>query len=367
MARLRVCAPWIAALATVVRAANAAPTTPAATPTEHVARFALVLGEPRAALEACGGLTMLEEGVERRLERDALTSEETADGSLVVTSDPRPGSQWQVHIVERDASGAETGQRDVLIDAADCAKGVETLAVVLAIMIGPPRSLPGAPPGLPPPPPPPAPVQESKPPPTRPRAPEAPLAAKTEAAHPAARWSASPVVGLSAGSGILPGISWGIEGGVLVHPPVRRISFIARGEVWPSRAAGTQPEVRLDRLSLSLLACHRTVRRSAATLDLCTGVDGGWLEASAPAIRGVSRSATRALVDVPFEARWAFALSHPSRRIRIEPFAAAQLAVLVLRDRFVVRDRLDREVTLHRSAPIALTATLGLAVQFSEN
>jgi len=365
MARLRVCAPWIAALATVVRAANAAPTTPAATPTEHVARFALVLGEPRAALETCGGLAMLEEGVERRLERDALTSEDTADGSLVVTIDPRPGSQWQVHIVERDASGAETGQRDVLIDAEDCAKGVETLAVVLAIMIGPPRSLPGPPPGLPPPPPP-APVEKSEPPPARPRAPEAPPAAKAEAARPAARWSASPVVGLSAGSGILPGISWGIEGGVLVHPPLHRISFIARAEVWPSRAAGTQPEVRLDRLSLSLLACHRTVRRSAATLDLCTGVDGGWLEASAPAIRGVSRSATRALVDVPLEARLAFAVLRPSRRIRIEPFAAAQLAVLVLRDRFVVRDRLDREVTLHRSAPIALTATLGLAVHFSE-
>ncbi len=361
MARLKSCAASIAVLATIARVANAEPTTQAAAASEHVARFALVLSEPRAVVEACGGAAVIEKAVERRLERDPFTNEAGADATLIVSVAPRVDAQWQVHINERDASGAEVGQRDVLIDAEDCTKGIETLAVVLSIMIGPPRMLPGPPPGtsaapmpqLPP-------VDQGAPIPTPPRPAEPRPTVRTET-RPKPTWSVAPAAGLTAGSGILPGISWGLEGGAIVHPPVNRLSFIARGQLWPTRAAGTQPEVHLERKSLSLLACLLAARRSSASVTLCTGVDGGWLDASAPALGGMS---TRPLLDVPIEARVGFELSRAPKPVRIEPWLSAQLAVLVLRDRFTFQDRTDRQITLHRAAPIGLAGSVGLTLRF---
>jgi hypothetical protein len=375
MARLSLCTAWIAALASVAPVANADPSTPAVVPVvapqEHVARFALVLNEPRAVLDECGGVAVLKEAVERRLEREAFTDEAAADASLVISIDPLPEGRWQAHIGELDRTGTEVGHRDVVIDADACQKGVDTLAVILAIMIGPPRMIaspaPGAPLLLPT-----DQTEQHAALPTdrteqhaaRPHPPAAVPPAKRPAVPARPRWSIAPVAAMVAGSGILPGVSWGVEGGLALYPPTERLSFLARAQLWPPRSAGTQPEVHLDRFSVALLACHRAARLSGATFTLCAGLDGGWLNASAPSIRGQSKGVSRLLLDVPFEARLGFDLSPPHRSIRLEPVLAAQLAVLISRDRFTFQNRMDQEVTLHRAAPVALSGTIGLAVHF---
>lgn len=361
MARSRVLLVCMAVLASVARAANAEPTpahAPESTSLEHVARFALVLNEPRAALEECGGKAAVQTSVERRLEREVFTDEAAADASLVISVDRVSEALWQAHISERDRTGTEVGHREVAIDADDCEKGVETLAIILAIMVGPPRMVVRPAPVVP------VPVPETEPPPPRKVAPEPAAAAKKPALPPESRWSFAPAAAMIAGSGVLPGVSWGIEGGVAVYPPLDRISFIARAQLWPPRSTGTRPEVDLERFSAGLLACRRMARVDTASFTLCTGLDGGWLSASAPSIGRSSKGVSRILFDVPFEARGAVDLGSFHRGIRLEAIVAAQFAVLLQRDRFTFENRMGREVPLYRPAPVALTGTFGLAVHF---
>jgi hypothetical protein len=169
---------------------------------------------------------------------------------------------------------------------------------------------------------------------------------------------------MSAGSGILPGIAWGVEGGAVIRPPVPRLSLLARAQVWPSRSTGTVPEGHLDRLSVTVLGCYFVVRLGVASFTSCAGLDGGRLHTSAPSslLEG-PKSVSRVLLDVPFEARVGFEL--PARGdLRIEPVLAGQLAVLILRDRFTYVNREERETTLHRAAAFAVQATVGVAVHF---
>lgn len=353
----------MAVLASVARAANAEPTpahAPESTSLEHVARFALVLAEPRAALEECGGKVAVQAAVERRLEREVFADEAAADASLVISVDRVSEALWQAHISERDRTGSEVGHREVAIDADDCEKGVETLAIILAIMVGPPRMVARPAPSVPET----EPETETEPPPARPTVPERGPVAKKPGVPSASRWSFASAAAMLAGSGVLPGISWGVEGGIAVYPPLDRISFIARAQLWPPRSTGTRPEVELERFSAGLLACRLMARVEAASLTLCTGLDGGWLSASAPSIGRSSKGVSRILFDVPFEARAAVDLGSFHRGIRVEAVAAAQLAVLLQRDRFTFENRAGREIPLYRPAPVALAGTFGLAVHF---
>ena len=357
----------MALLAGVARAANAEATPAPADasagqppPREHVARFALVLNEPRAALDECGGSAALQASVERRLAREVFIDEAMADASLVISVDRMSDALWQAHISERDRTGTEVGHREVAIDADDCKKGVETLAILLAIMVGPPRMV-AAPPASGPEP---APEPEAEPRHPPQKAPERPPVATKPAVSGRPRWSFAPEVAMLAGSGVLPAVSWGVEGGVAVSPPVDRFSFIARAQLWPSRAAGTTPEVEISRFAAGLLACRRMVRVDTASLALCTGLSGGWLSASAPSISGSSKGTTRTLFDVPIEARGSLDLGSFARSIRVEAVLAAQLAVLLQRDQFTFENRMGREVPLFRPAPVAFASSLGVAVHF---
>jgi len=361
----------MALLAGVVRAAHAEATpAPAAAsaepPRERVARFALVLNEPRATLGECGGSAALQASVERRLAREVFIDEAVADASLVISVDRISEALWQAHISERDRTGTEVGHREVAIDADDCGKGIETLAIILAIMVGPPRMVAEPPPSALAPEPAPAPTKASEPAPAPTKASEpAPVPAIQKPAVPLRpRWSFAPAAAMLAGSGVLPAVSWGVEGGVAVYPPVDRISFIARAQLWPSRNAGTTPEVELGRFSAGVLACRRMVEVDTASLALCTGLSGGWLSASAPSISSSSRGTTRPLVDVPLEARGSVDLGSFARGVRFEAVLAAQLAVLLQRDQFTFENRMGREVPLHRPAPVAFASSLGLAVHF---
>ncbi len=359
----------MALLAGVARAANAEATpapadASAEPPREHVARFALVLNEPRAALDECGGSAALQASVERRLAREVFIDEAMADASLVISVDRMSEALWQAHISERDRTGTEVGHREVAIDADDCKKGIETLAILLAIMVGPPRMVAAPPASGPEPAVTPEPEPEAEPRHPLTKAPERPPVATKPAEAVRPRWSFAPEVAMLAGSGVLPAVSWGVEGGVAVSPPVDRFSFIARAQLWPSRAAGTTPEVDISRFAAGLLACRRMVRVETASLALCTGLSGGWLSASAPSIISSSKGTTRTLFDVPFEARGSLDLGSFARGIRVEAVLAAQLAVLLQRDQFTFENRMGREVPLFRPAPVAFASSLGVAVHF---
>lgn len=347
----------IAALACIVRSANAEPPAPAGG-AEHVARFALVQPEPSEAIDACGGATAVKAAVERRLDRPVFTGEATADSTLAVSvlridGEPR----WQAQIVERDRSGVEVGHRELVIDADDCERGIDTLAVVLAIMIGPPRKVPGAPPAAP------GPVTAADVPPVA--APtRSPEPIRPPLAPPAGpRWRLAPAAAMVAGSGILPGISWGIEAGVIVLPSRSGFSFVARAQLWPARSTGTVPEGELDRLSGTVLVCHLLARADVAAFTMCAGLDAGRLHTTAPPGLEGPKSVSRFLLDVPFEGRVGFVLASWGD-VRLEPNLAAQLAVVLSRDRFTYLNRSNQEITLHRAAVVGAQAAIGLAVHF---
>ncbi len=118
-------------------------------------------------------------------------------------------------------------------------------------MIGPPRKIAGpavdATPA--------APSGEATPTPSRP--PERPVKPPPKRSPPPRpRWAVAPAGAMTVGSGILPGVSWGAEARVIVTPPLRRLSFLARAQLWPSRSTGTVPEGDLDRFSVALLGCY---------------------------------------------------------------------------------------------------------------
>jgi hypothetical protein len=165
------------------------------------------------------------------------------------------------------------------------------------------------------------------------------------------------------GSGILPGVSWGVEAGVIVTPPLRRLSFLARAQLWPPRSTGTVPEGYLDRFSVALLGCVAGARVDVATFTLCTGFDGGRLHTAAPSGVEGPDDVSRLLLDVPVEARVGFELASRGG-IKLEPILSGQAALLLRRDRFTYQTRTNDEITLHRAAPVGVQATVGLAVHF---
>lgn len=357
----------VVASATGARADSPAPPeAPAGSPppVEHRAQFSLSLNGASTPLAECGGARAVQDAVEARLRRPVFTDAATSDSSFVVgvarSSDLEP---WTAHVVECDRSGAELGQRDVVLAAEDCAKRIETLAVVLAIMIGPPRNVPGPAPTAPTPElapsPPPADQGQARPQPPKPPAP--PPSAAVEPRR-RSRWTVTPLAELAVGTGVLPGLAWAVQGGVVLEPPSPLVSFMARGQYWPAASSGKGPEADFDRVSLSLMACHGLIRSRKVTLSLCAGVDGGRLHVDAPTLTQGSDT-SRLLLDVLAEARAGYPLGTLGN-LRFEAVLAAQIAAVLRRDRFTYRDRSGRELTLLQPAPVLFQGSFGLAVHF---
>lgn len=102
-------------------------------------------GQPEP-LEPCGGDAAIELAVEERVRRRVFVAQELADITLSIAF-ANDGSR--AIIVESTRVGVELGRRDVPLPPNDCAKSLETIAVVLAIMIGPERKTTEPPPGVP--------------------------------------------------------------------------------------------------------------------------------------------------------------------------------------------------------------------------
>lgn len=317
-------------------------------------------GVEDALLGACGGEEAVKASVEKRLGRRVFTDRESADSTLVVGIERAPsGSDWHAHISEQDRSGRDLGHRHVAVHAEECAKGVEAIAVILAIMIGPPRVVPAAV------------TPTTTPPAPPPRATEPPYTAqptplpKDELPR-REPWRFAPVAEISAGSGVLPGLSWGVNGGVFVEPPFRHlVFFMLRGHYAPPRSTGTEPDAHFDRLSATFFGCHEFLQNQSHGRPLalagCAGVELGRLHGEAPSLSIGAKSSL--LLDLPVEGRLSFPL-HPSRHLSLEPVVFAQAAAILRRDRFTYQDRAGVERTLHRAAPVAVQGGIGLAVHF---
>ncbi|MBX3187279.1 MAG: hypothetical protein KF819_09695 [Labilithrix sp.] len=303
-------------------------------PTERPVRFGLTSTAPsNAPLVACGGDDALRRAVEERLRRPVFGE----DADYTFTLELEEGGA-RARIVGRDRAGAELGRRDVPMPVGDCAKTIDTLAVVLAIMIGAPRTIV-------------VPVAPSAPPPA------------TSAPQPAPRrerWSAGPTAGFVVGAGILPGASWGIEGGALVRTSVPWASFLVRGAYWPRRPTGERRLAVVDRLSFAALGCAEVLRPGPFAVDLCAGADVGRLHANTSSLTRASQSTL--LLDAILEGRVAYRFER--RGVTVEPALAVQIAALLQRDRFTYRDVDGRQLILLQPAPVAFQASFGAGVHF---
>ncbi|AKU98862.1 hypothetical protein AKJ09_05526 [Labilithrix luteola] len=346
---------WIVAYSADVRVAHAQEQ---AAGNEHPVRFALTLEGEGNPLESCGGAQAVRDAVEHRLRRTVFTDAASADRYFVVGgSRPTFGVDWTTRIVELDRHDQEVGRREVVVPGDECAKAVEAVAVVLSITIGPPRMVPGPVPGTerpsPPSPPPPPVVREE------PRGFIGPPPPPVPAAPPH-RWEAIPLLELEGGSGIQPGVSWGVGLGVQVRPPVPRVSLLARAQYWPNKSNHGTPEAEFDRLTGVLLGCYDVYRAGQLTLATCAGGEVGRLHADVPR---VTRSSDQVLlVNLVGEVRLGYVFGRGP--ILVEPLVAANVAAVLQRDLFTFRNRDGQEATLLQPAPIAVQGAVGVAVHF---
>jgi hypothetical protein len=320
---------------------------------ERDVQFTLVTrgaDENARPLSECGGDEAIELAVEERVRRRVFVAPELSDITLSIAF-AADGSR--AIIVESSRAGVELGRRDVPLPANDCAKSLETIAVVLAIMIGPERKTTEPPPGVPAE----LPPAETPPPPQKKEAPRPP----PKKSAPPARWTASPLAELMVGTGIQPGVGWGIGAGVVVGLPVPRLFAIARAHYWPIQYTPTRPTAEVTRLGGALLGCGELFRGGPTVLSLCGGFDAARLATESTSF---SRTSNATLVlGVLAEARFGYRFER-GREFVIEPVLAAQVSAIIKRDRFTYRDEAGRELTLLKPAPLAIQASIGIALHF---
>lgn len=325
---------------------------------ERPVSFSLSIDE--SPLERCGGAKTLASVVEERLHRSVFVGDDVADITIAITSDLGGTSAddptWRARIVEKDRTGTELGRREVPLPATDCAKALDTLGVVLAIMIGPARTTTDPPwraapeteaEAMPIPPP----LPEERP---RPRREPPP---RPEPLH----WTAAPLAGVTGGTGILPGLAFGVEAGALVRPPVPRVAMVVRAAYWFEVTTPTLPPAEVDRIAFALLGCYELIRHGGLGIFGCGGAEGSRIAARSADLTIPSKSTVAAAILG--EARLGYRLPLQNR-VFLEPYLAPQASAVVRRDRFTYRDPSGRERTLLLPAPAAFQTTFGVAVHF---
>ncbi len=331
--------------------AQETPAAPAAE--ERPVLFSLAMDEN--PLGQCGGKDALIAAVEERLHRSVFTGDNASDITIAITSEPPEGGTFRVHILAMDRLGSELGRRDVPLSSTDCAKAQGALAVVLAIMVGPPRTTTEPPwhpsPRAPEPPPEPAPAPPRKRP-SKPRLPPSPERLV---------WSASPLVGMTGGTGVLPQFAFGLEAGAIVRPPVRNVSFIPRAAYWFARETPTVPPANVDRIGGSIVGCYDLARSGDLRIAGCAGAGVTRIEARSTSFTiPVTRSIA---VSGLGEVRVGYRVPVGGHVI-LEPYIAPQVELVLKRDRFTYRDVSGSERTLLFPAPAAFQAGIGVAIHF---
>ncbi len=335
------------------RVASADAPTATAGPVRRPVRFALDV-EDASVFASCGGAEGLARDVEERVHRPVFDTMASADivfeVSLAAETRP-PGAR----IVQRGRGGEDLGERVVPLPDPECTKARGTVAVVLAILIGPPREIeePAAPPALPP-----TPATPPVPPPPRPVPPPRPTARPSSEPPP---WTIRSSADLVVGSGVLPGLGWGVQASLGTNLPVLALSVVARGAYWPSQTTGTRPTSEVDRLGGALLLCRDLIASSRFSSTGCLG-------AGAARLHTTSSDLTRptsdgAIVEVLAEGALGYR-AWRGRRVLVEPRVTLQLEALVRRDRFLYRDYAGQSRVLLQPAPVAVQGGFGVAVHF---
>ena len=327
-------------------------------PERRERRVLFALSYPEDVANGCGDESQLARLIEERLARPVFV-EDTEEADVVLSI--RKGAGEEVVIVASDHDGHELGRRNITLGGAakeeGCPKTLDTLAVVLAILVGPERmtSAPPRPPSI---------------------KPEAPVAQKRDQPPPAVvakseeplRWLVSPMVGGSLGTGVLPGLAWSIEAGAIVRPPLKDISLIARAYYWPAQSTGTPPPADVDRVGGSLFGClelFHMAPRTGLGLAGCTGIDVSRIEATSKDLTRASDTSVVVALGLEVRVGYRIALNRGAS-VSLEPFVAPQISAILRRDRFTYRDPNDptRELTLLQPSVVAFSGAFGLALHF---
>ena len=312
-------------------------------------RFGLVADS--GALERCGGRDALATALVAQLGRDALAPPSAADVVFYVEpGEGEPGS-GHVRILSKTVEGAVLGERELPFSEGDCARSLERLAVVLAVLIGSESESAAAPPEGP------MPTRE-KPEPEPFRTAPSPERVKPTPPRPRARVDLAPVVEVALGSGILPGGALGAQGGLFVD--VLRLPFraLVRVAYWPPVRTGP---AEVDRLGASVLGCARVIRRARLAIELCGGFDAARIAADSTTLTHGAQIGV--VLDVPLEGRARFAFA-PARWLTVEPVFAIQGAWVLRRDRFAYTDLRGQEQVLLRPSAAAVQASAGVELSF---
>jgi len=298
--------------------------------------------------ESCMSDAELEQAVESRLGRRVFTGGSDAD-AVVEAELGRSGEAWTAKLVLRGRDGRGLGTRELSTEAEHCSSLDDSLALTLVLMLDVPREeLPEpepAPTAAPA-----APAAPRRPPPTTPVR----LPKDTPARRAPWAWQvgAFGVLGL----GVLPGVSPGIRLGGGVQPPAL-FMFELDATLWPSQAAEEAGGgVRVGGWSVGFLLCPLAWKPEPWRFEGCVGQEVGWLEAEGFGY-DETESATRLTYGLGPRGRGALGLAGPLA-LR---FGVGVQAVLV-RDRFVYRRADGTDTGLHRAAPVAGVAELGLGL-----
>jgi hypothetical protein len=152
-----------------------------------------------------------------------------------------------------------------------------------------------------------------------------------------------------------------VQGGAALQTSLRRLSVIARASYWPARSTETAASAEVDRAGVAVAGCYAFLRRVPTSLAACGGLEAARLHSSSLALTRSSENGV--LLDTFVEGRLGYRLVSDGNLV-IEPVIAAQFAAVFRRDRFTYRDRSGLERTLLQPAPVAVQASIGVAVHF---
>lgn len=273
-----------------------------------------------AGAEGCVDREALAARVAERLGRPVFVA---GAGAVVVDASVAPATEgWQVDLVVRGVDGVVRGERSLALAGGDCRAIDEPLALILALLVD--------------------------------------LDARATVPPPptsTTRWRGEASLTVGAGVGVMPGVGPGVRGQVrLAAPGLWPVAF--GGSWWPARerAARVAGEgATLVGWAIDVGVCPLAGRRGRVALGACARVALGRLD-----VRGhgfdSDREASATLVLPAAAGRAALAVGG------VEVIAEVSIDVPLTRPRFVFAD--PATMVLHRVAPVAGSAALGLGLHF---
>lgn len=302
--------------------------------------------------ESCVSTPVLARSVEERLRRPVFVSAADASVSvegLVQRTDKPAG--WTATLTLRDAKGEPLGTRELHRDGADCHALDASLSLVIAVMIDPDAKADEPAPESPGPPPPVTRTVIQK---------QIVLVALPEKPKPTP-WCFDGGAAAALLVGPLPGVAFGAQAHALLEPP-RWPALEGFGMVVPQSSKDAPGGTGSVAFSLGLLGggvCPLRHHGDRFHAYGCLQGQIGVLRASSSGFAAAAPASYRLVLASAVEARATYRVVGPFT-VR----AGLGLGVPWLRHRFVYEDAAGNMRELHRIAPVALQADLGMGVIF---